>query len=816
MDFLFSGYSALRGDKGQPQTGPETIDKLTDRVVNSTLLEDRRAAVLGLKGLARDWKLEVGTKGMAALINVLKNDRMDVEIIKAALETLSILCTPDAQSAKEAKMGGKPSSPGATKDSKDLGVMFTEIYVKTPSNVTDLLEILEEFEFYVRFNTIQLLSTIMENMGDRLQECILTSPMGISRLMDLLDDRREIIRNEGLLLLISLTQNNAEIQKIIAFENAFERLLGIILEEGAAEGGIIVQDCLTLTLNLLRYNVSNQNLFRESSCIQRIPSLLLSHTSVEDESGPIAVPLTHEANTWTEQKIANTVHILELVRILMGANNPNTTVHQNVMHQAHILPPIIDIAMSDRIPNRVKAQALYAVGDSIRGNIKNQDLFAKYVIVPGPTTPVANKFPKPALLTVVKIALKSDNDYLVRAAATYCFQCLVYNNPDGQLALAATLTPPPPENPNDELSEQPQSPGSLIVLTLLEPDISKSEPYKIWFAACMLAHILTDNQKAKEMALTVRIDENDGDEPISLLHKIMYSLLVANRQNADLRILVGILSFVASWLFDSTKAVKEFLSEGSNLQFLIEQINQSSGVDPLVQGISAFLLAICHDFNDDSEPAFTQASLQTLIVSRIGADVFVSRIERMKESKYFQKASPYLEPSEPLKDTRSLPDVYFDKMFVDLVKSTAESMVKGVINPKGKTSSGRKSNDTLNDPQQKTMMESYKTLIASQDKELNELRRMMAEAEQRHMQEMEHMMSQLSTLHQKVGTLEATSIERESKYDTLCREQEDLLVCLAESDITIRQLKDRLRALGQEVESDDEGEGGDGDDGGDE
>jgi hypothetical protein len=82
--------------------------------------------------------------------------------------------------------------------------------------------------------------------------------MGISRLMELLDVQNEIIRNESLLLLIALTKNNAEIQKIIAFENAFERLTSIILEEGASEGGIIVQDCLTLTLNLLRYNVSNQ------------------------------------------------------------------------------------------------------------------------------------------------------------------------------------------------------------------------------------------------------------------------------------------------------------------------------------------------------------------------------------------------------------------------------------------------------------------------------------------------------------------------------------------------------------------------------
>lgn len=63
---------------------------------------------------------------------------------------------------------------------------------------------------------------------------------------------------EGLLLLISLTESNADLQKIVAFENAFERLLAIIADEGAISGGIIVQDCLQLVQNLLRYNVSNQ------------------------------------------------------------------------------------------------------------------------------------------------------------------------------------------------------------------------------------------------------------------------------------------------------------------------------------------------------------------------------------------------------------------------------------------------------------------------------------------------------------------------------------------------------------------------------
>lgn len=43
---------------------------------------------------------------------------------------------------------------------------------------------------------------------------------------------------KGLLLLQQLTKGNAAIQKIVAFENAFERLLDIITEEGSSDGGM--------------------------------------------------------------------------------------------------------------------------------------------------------------------------------------------------------------------------------------------------------------------------------------------------------------------------------------------------------------------------------------------------------------------------------------------------------------------------------------------------------------------------------------------------------------------------------------------------
>lgn len=68
---------------------------------------------------------------------------------------------------------------------------------------------------------------------------------------------------QTLLLLIQLTKGNANIQKIVAFENAFDRLFDVIHDEGWSDGGVVVEDCLLLMCNLLKNNTSNQNFFKE-------------------------------------------------------------------------------------------------------------------------------------------------------------------------------------------------------------------------------------------------------------------------------------------------------------------------------------------------------------------------------------------------------------------------------------------------------------------------------------------------------------------------------------------------------------------------
>lgn len=59
-------------------------------------------------------------------------------------------------------------------------------------------------------------------------QAILAAPLGVVRLMDMISDGREAVRNEALLLLVGLTRSSTDIQKIAAFEGAFDRLLSII------------------------------------------------------------------------------------------------------------------------------------------------------------------------------------------------------------------------------------------------------------------------------------------------------------------------------------------------------------------------------------------------------------------------------------------------------------------------------------------------------------------------------------------------------------------------------------------------------------
>ena len=63
-----------------------------------------------------------------------------------------------------------------------------------------------------------------------------------------------------------LISQSPDIQKVLAFEGAFEKLFNIITQEGGVEGGVITQDALRCVDGLLRFNASNQVRLLPFSC----------------------------------------------------------------------------------------------------------------------------------------------------------------------------------------------------------------------------------------------------------------------------------------------------------------------------------------------------------------------------------------------------------------------------------------------------------------------------------------------------------------------------------------------------------------------
>ncbi|KAF3933278.1 hypothetical protein ABW20_dc0105324 [Dactylellina cionopaga] len=119
---MFSGI--LTNQAPPKQTAATTIATLCDRLLHATLLEDRRAAVLGLRSFAREYKESVASGGLRGLIGTLAKDSEDVDTVKVVLETLLLLF---------AREDGNTDSPD------DIALWLADEFTQALSTVADLI-----------------------------------------------------------------------------------------------------------------------------------------------------------------------------------------------------------------------------------------------------------------------------------------------------------------------------------------------------------------------------------------------------------------------------------------------------------------------------------------------------------------------------------------------------------------------------------------------------------------------------------------------------------------------------------------------------
>lgn len=206
----------------------------------------------------------------------------------------------------------------------------------------------------------------------------------------------------------------------------------------------------------------------------------------------------------------------------------------------------------------------------------------------------------PAVVAVTNLAVNGDGTpgregLRVRAAAANLFTSYVAGSTETQLGVLSTMLAPPPD------AEHTMSSGSVILDALRTfPSSSRSDTFDSYvpFFACLLfSHLIMHSEVCKEVARKIYFQGDDtspggmGDEDdrITLVGVLVGNLMMAQREqaqsvNAGLgpervlewsRIMVGYLTSLCVWMWESPNTVKEFLSEGSNLQVVRTSLRHS-------------------------------------------------------------------------------------------------------------------------------------------------------------------------------------------------------------------------------------------------
>jgi hypothetical protein len=237
MSWILNAINKSSEEQSQQVGEDDNVFEVVQHMQTSNLYEDKVEAMNKLVELSAQVSIQkefAKNDVFQTLVQMLDNQRDDLEMTRQLLEIVLNLTHSE-------KFGDQY-----------LSVIVNNGYVST------VLHLLEENDHYIKYHTTKLITILLRHNIQLVQQSILAEA-SVSKLVSLVDDQEDIIRNEGLLLLNTLTHfGNTEIKKIIAFEGAFEKLFRIIFEEGGNNGGIIVQDCLLIIHNLLYENESNQ------------------------------------------------------------------------------------------------------------------------------------------------------------------------------------------------------------------------------------------------------------------------------------------------------------------------------------------------------------------------------------------------------------------------------------------------------------------------------------------------------------------------------------------------------------------------------
>lgn len=537
--------------------------------------------------------------------------------------------------------------------------------------MTVLLDLLDTPDLYSRLYPLQLIRACADARPDRTQECIQTAPMGTSRLAAMLDDPRDIIRNEALVVLSDLTRSSTELQKVFVFEDVFAKVFGMIHGDGGlTQGGIVVQDCLSLLANLIRFNPSNQMYFMKMEYPAQFVRLLPGGKKAKKARGP-----AEEDDDWVSpQSDKNVWGLLIIMRMFLVKGSAVTPQNQAAFVQYGLVRQLLNIAFDPATAMSIKVEALSTCADLIRGNPRMQEGFAQEQVRPfvqpatnGAATPngVTNVYVIEALLNLV-LTPASNDLFDIRSAGADVIKAYFHNHPQIRDHFL-----------NRAIGGHEQGDDTQNALTILMEgsQASPGDPYRVWFAATLILDLIFDNLPAKHKLMQVEEgDAESGEEVVTCIQTLTANLIASLQLEEDERIAIGYLMLLLGWLFEDAAAVDDFLGEASSLQSLVQAVLRPGSDQTINRGLCAALLGTVYEFSTRDSPVPRRA-LQDTLTSKLGREKYLNAITELRNH-------PLIRDFEVLpqraRGDGSLPDVFFVDTCVDFLKDNFSRLTRAI------------------------------------------------------------------------------------------------------------------------------------------
>ena len=501
----------------------------------------------------------------------------------------------------------------------------------------------------------------------------MTAPLGTPRLVAVLDDPRDAVRNAGLILLNNLSQTSPELQKLFVFENAFEKVFNLIREDGGlTQGGIVVQDCLSLLANLVRFNASNQTTFRETGGVAQFSALLPGTKKPKK-----ARASSGEEDDWVSpQSDKNVWGLLAILRMFLVKGSTSTLPNQTAFHKHGLLQQVLNMAFDPLTARPIQVEALNTCADIIRGNARLQEGFAQLQVCPivepvtnGATTPngVETAYVIDALLGLALSPAPNDL-FNARFAACECIKAYFFNHVQIRHHFIHRAI-------DGHLSGQDETPNALTTLMSGPQGSQTIDPYRTWFAAALIFHLIFDDLEAKNILMqVVEGDAESGEEVVTCIQTLTGHLIASLQLGEDERISIAYFMLLAGWLYEDAAAVNDFLGEASSLESLVQNASKAGSDRIITRGLSAALLGLVYEFSTKDSPV-PRRDLEPILTSRLGREKYLDAISQLR-------SHPLVRDFEVLPFDGSsmgpLPDIFFDATFVDFLKDSFSRLSRAI------------------------------------------------------------------------------------------------------------------------------------------